>query len=110
MKTTFFNRRGHCLAPAVPQFWLHCGGWRLHCGAGGFTAGAAAPAVNMLEEALLWSHLAGADPGGEGGGALGLAPTPGTEGPAQKSRIPLSQGRKEGTPVSLEWLFNTIQA
>ena len=38
--------REHCLAPAVPQFWLHCG-------AGGFTAGAAPPAVNMLEEALV---------------------------------------------------------
>ena len=29
----------------VQQFWVPCGGWRLHCGA-------AAPAVNMLEEAL----------------------------------------------------------
>ena len=45
-----------------------------------------------------------------GGGALGPAPTPGTEGPAPKARIPSSQGQKKGTLVSLEWLFNTIQA
>ena len=32
VKTTFQQLWGHCLAPAVPQFWLHCGGWRLHCG------------------------------------------------------------------------------
>ena len=38
----FQQIRGHWLAPAVPQFWVHCGDWRLHCGA----------AVNMLEEAL----------------------------------------------------------
>ena len=47
---------------------------------------------------------AGADPG-----ALGPAPTPGTEGPAPKARVPSSPGQKEGTLVSLEWLFNTIQ-
>ena len=51
--------------------------------------------------------VAGADPGG---GALGRAPTPGTEGPAPKARVPSSRGQKEGTLVSLEWLFNTIQA
>ena len=45
-----------------------------------------------------------------GGGALGRAPTPGTEGPAPKARFPLSQGQEEGALVSLEWLFNTIQA
>ena len=49
----------------------------------------------------------GADPGG---GALGRAPTPGTEGSAPNALVPLSQGQKEGTLVSLEWLFNTIQA
>ena len=47
------------------------------------------------------AYLPGADPGG--GGALGRARTPGTEGPS-------SQGQKEGTLVSLERLFNTIQA
>ena len=46
----------------------------------------------------------------QGGGTLGRAPTPGTEGPAPKTRVPSSQGQKEGTLVSLEWLFNTIQA
>ena len=45
-----------------------------------------------------------------GGGALGRAPTPGTEGPAPKARVSLSQGQKEVTLVSLEWLFNAIQA
>ena len=45
-----------------------------------------------------------------GGGALGPAPTPGTEGPAPKARVPSSQGQKEETLVSLEWLFDTIQA
>ena len=45
----------------------------------------------------------------QGGGALGRASTPGTEGPAPKARVPSSQGQKEGTLVSLEWLFNTIQ-
>ena len=51
-------------------------------------------------------------PGADPGGALGRAPTPGTEGPAPKARFPStsSQGQKEGTLVSLEWLFNTIQA
>ena len=52
------------------------------------------------------ARVSGADPGG----ALGRAPTPGTEGPAPKARVPSSQGQKEGTLVSLEWLFNTIQA
>ena len=33
-----------------------------------------------------------------------------TEGPAPKARVPSSQGQKEGTLVSLEWLFNTFQA
>ena len=47
---------------------------------------------------------------GSRGWALGRAPTPGTEGPAPKARVPSSQGQKEGTLVSLEWLFNTIQA
>ena len=42
----------------------------------------------------------------QGGGALGRAPTPGTE----KARVPSSQGQEEGTLVSLEWLFNIIQA
>ena len=46
--------------------------------------------------------------GSRGGGALGPAPTPGTEGPAPKPRVPSSQGQKEGTLVSLEWLFNII--
>ena len=57
---------------------------------------------------FVYSGRAGADPGG--GGALGPAPTPGTEGPAPKARVPSSQGQKEGTLVSVEWLFNTIQA
>ena len=48
--------------------------------------------------------------GSRGGGALGRAPTPGTEGLAPKARVPSSQGQKEGTLVSLEWSFNTIQA
>ena len=51
----------------------------------------------------MWS---GADPEG----ALRPAPTPGTEGPATKARVHSSQVQKEGTLVSLEWLFNTIQA
>ena len=38
-------------------------------------------------------------------GALGPARTPGTE-----ARVPSSQRQKEGTLVSLEWLFNIIQA
>ena len=38
----------------------------------------------------------------QGGGALGPAPTPGTEGPAPKARVPSSQGQKEGTLVFLE--------
>ena len=46
----------------------------------------------------------------QGGGALGPAPTPATERPAPKARIPYSQGQKEGTLVFLQWLFNTIQA
>ena len=48
--------------------------------------------------------------GSRGGGALGRAPTPGTEGPAPKARVPSSQGQKEGTLESPEWLFNTIEA
>ena len=45
----------------------------------------------------------------QGGGGLGPASTPGTEGPAPKAQVPSFQGQKEGTLVSLEWLFNTIQ-
>ena len=51
------------------------------------------------------SIQSGMDPGG--GGRWG---TLGKEGPAPKVRVPSSQGQKEGTLVSLEWLFNTIQA
>ena len=40
----------------------------------------------------------------------GRAPTPGTKGPSPKAQVPSSQGQKEGTLVSLEWFFNTIQA
>ena len=47
---------------------------------------------------------------GSRGEALGRAPTPGTEVPAPSARVPSSQGQKEWTLVSLEWLFNTIQA
>ena len=46
MKTTFFNRYEDSVWP--PQ----CHNFDSTAGAGGFTAGAAAPAVNMLEEAL----------------------------------------------------------
>ena len=46
MKTTFFNRYEDTVWP--PQ----CHNFDSTAGAGGFTAGAAAPAVNMLEEAL----------------------------------------------------------
>ena len=53
------------------------------------------------------SLQSGADPGG---GALGRAPTPGTKGPAPKAWVSSFQGQKEGTLVSPEWLFNTIQA
>ena len=59
----------------------------------------------VLKMRLLIFTLAATRRGSRGGGALGRAPTPGTEGPA-----PSSQGQKEGTLVSLEWLFNTIQA
>ena len=31
-KDRYQQMREHCLAPAVPKFWLHCGGWRFHCG------------------------------------------------------------------------------
>ena len=47
VKTTFFNRYEDTVWP--PQ----CHNFDSTAGAGGFTAGAAAPAVNMLEEALL---------------------------------------------------------
>ena len=46
VKTTFFNRYEDTVWP--PQ----CHNFDSTAGAGGFTAGAAAPAVNMLEEAL----------------------------------------------------------
>ena len=47
----------------------------------------------------------------QGGGGAGAGAHPGREGPAgAKARVPSSQGQKEGTLVSLEWLFNTIQA
>ena len=57
---------------------------------------------------LLEESRAGADPGG--GDAGSGAHLHGTEGPEPKARVPSSQGQKEGTLVSLEWLFNTIQA
>ena len=68
----------------------------------GFNCSMELPKIRISHMAF----LAGADPGG----ALGRAPTPGTEGPAPKARVPSSQGQNEGTLVSLEWLFNTIQA
>ena len=46
LKTTFFNSYEDTAWP--PQ----CHNFDSTAGAGGFTAGAAAPAVNMLEEAL----------------------------------------------------------
>ena len=49
MKKTSFNRYKDIAWP--PQ----CHNFDSTAGAGGFTAGAAAPAVNMLEEALPWS-------------------------------------------------------
>ena len=47
MKKTYFNRDEDICWP--PQ----CHNFGSTAGAGGFTAGAAAPAVNMLEKALL---------------------------------------------------------
>ena len=56
MKTTFFNSYEDTAWP--PQ----CHNFYSTAGAGGFTAGAAAPAVNMLEEALVRTkYLAFAD-------------------------------------------------
>ena len=51
MKTTFFNRYEDTVWP--PQ----CHNFDSTAGAGGFTAGAAAPAVNMLKEALVGAPL-----------------------------------------------------
>ena len=50
VKTTFFNRYEDTVWP--PQ----CHNFDSTAGAGGFTAGATAPAVNMLEEALKGRH------------------------------------------------------
>ena len=60
--------------------------------------------LDLKSSILLLSHrlprnvdglvmISGVDPGG----ALGLAPTPGMEGPAPKAQVPSSQGQKEGT-------------
>ena len=57
---------------------------------------------------VLHALTSGADPGG--GGGAGAGAHPGKEGPAPKARVPSSQGQKDGTLVSFEWLFNTIQA
>ena len=50
VKTTFSTIMRTLLGPRRPQ----CHNFDSTAGAGGFTAGAAAPAVNMLEEALMF--------------------------------------------------------
>ena len=54
-----------------------------------------------LTQSLIRFVISGADPGG---GRWGGRP------PLGRRDLPSSQGQKEGTLVSLEWLFNTIQA
>ena len=110
-----FLSAGHlawCISPCtvwcITRFWL-AGGWQ----PGHVTGQTTADRSRWRSVVYLWNyvnvdrkwHLTGADPGG-----LGRAPTPGTEGPAPKARVPSSQGQKEGTLVSLECLFNAIQA
>ena len=56
-------------------------------------------------------HTSGVDASRRGsrGGGAGSGAHPWTEGSAPKAQVPSSQGQKEGTLVSLAWLFNTIQ-
>ena len=66
------------------------------------------PGYVYLGFGLLTSdRLPGADPGGGGGGRWVRRPPLGRR---DQARVPSSQGQKEGTLVSLEWLFNTIKA